>query len=136
MTDPFKGGVMPNGEITAREHEVWELMAKGFNNDGIAEELCIDYRTVERHVTSLFSKTKRHRIGKYHPRVWLALNYRWAKQLENNMHGDKLDCPVCGAPGRFDVMRLGKDSDEAEFDDAIWISRHGNGWECYNCFLK
>lgn len=127
---------MANGVITEREREVWSLISKGLNNAGISEILFIDYKTVERHVTTLISKTMKYRIGLFHPRTWLALNYHLCDLVGKLEHGDKMECPSCGASGRFDLMLLGLEKNEAEFDDAIWLSRHGNSWECYECYLK
>lgn len=42
--------------LTNREREVLQLMAKGFTNHDIAEDLVISERTVKRHVTSILSK--------------------------------------------------------------------------------
>ena len=43
-------------EVTAREREVFELMAEGSSNEGIAEHLDISERGVQTHVTSIFDK--------------------------------------------------------------------------------
>jgi DNA-binding NarL/FixJ family response regulator len=43
-------------ELTAREREVLELIAQGFNNHEIAERLVISPKTVRNHITSIFSK--------------------------------------------------------------------------------
>jgi len=45
-------------ELSKREHEVLELICKGFSNTKIGEELFISDRTVERHKTNLIYKTK------------------------------------------------------------------------------
>lgn len=42
--------------LTNREREVLQLMAKGFTNRDIADELVISERTVKRHVTAILSK--------------------------------------------------------------------------------
>ena len=42
--------------LTAREVEVLQLLARGLNNRAIAEELYISDRTVQAHLTSIFSK--------------------------------------------------------------------------------
>ena len=46
----------PIGELTPREREVLELMAEGRSNQGIADELVITLRAVEKHVSSVFGK--------------------------------------------------------------------------------
>lgn len=51
----------------------------------------------------------------------------------NPFHGEKIKCPTCGAPGRFDLMESGRDKNSAEYDDAIWYSKSGH-WECYECW--
>lgn len=43
-------------ELTPRELEVLELIAKGVNNAQIAERLVISNKTVRNHITSIFSK--------------------------------------------------------------------------------
>jgi DNA-binding NarL/FixJ family response regulator len=43
-------------ELTPRELEVLELIAKGDNNSQIAEKLVISGKTVRNHITSIFSK--------------------------------------------------------------------------------
>lgn len=43
-------------ELTPREHEVLELIAKGLSNDEIAGQLFISPKTVRNHITHIFSK--------------------------------------------------------------------------------
>lgn len=43
-------------ELTHREREVLELIARGINNAEIAEQLSISLKTVSNHITSIFSK--------------------------------------------------------------------------------
>ena len=43
-------------ELTTREHEVLELIAQGYNNREIAEELYITERTVKNHVNSILRR--------------------------------------------------------------------------------
>lgn len=50
------GEVFP--ELTPREREVLELIARGFENKEIAEELFISNKTVRNHITHIFSKLK------------------------------------------------------------------------------
>jgi DNA-binding NarL/FixJ family response regulator len=42
--------------LTPREREVLELMAEGRSNQGIADKLVITVRSVEKYVSSVFSK--------------------------------------------------------------------------------
>ena len=46
----------PLAELTPREREVLELMATGSSNQGIADKLVITLRTVEKYVSSIFTK--------------------------------------------------------------------------------
>lgn len=46
----------PPGQITAREREVLELLAKGLSNHEIATELYISFHTTRAHVRSLLAK--------------------------------------------------------------------------------
>ena len=43
-------------ELTPRELEVLSWMAKGYRNNTIAEILCLEPKTVERHINSIYSK--------------------------------------------------------------------------------
>ncbi len=49
------GGGAP-GELTAREREVWSLIAAGLSNGAIAKRLSLSANTVKFHVQHLFSK--------------------------------------------------------------------------------
>ena len=49
----------------------------------------------------------------------------------NLKHGDEIECPTCGFPGRYDC----DPSPEAVFKDSIWYNVHC-GWECVKCWLK
>ncbi len=52
VTQPQRVGF----DLTGREHEVLELMVKGFNNPQIADKLVISRSTVKFHVSSILSK--------------------------------------------------------------------------------
>lgn len=43
-------------ELSPRELEVLNWMAKGFRNQAIADVLCVDGKTIERHINSIYSK--------------------------------------------------------------------------------
>jgi DNA-binding NarL/FixJ family response regulator len=43
-------------ELTAREHEVLNLIAAGHNNEAIAARLVVSRKTVRNHVSNIFSK--------------------------------------------------------------------------------
>lgn len=61
-------------ELTPRELEVMSWIAKGYRNDTIAEVLCLDPKTVERHINSIYSKLGNTPESK-HPRVHAATLY-------------------------------------------------------------
>lgn len=61
--------------LTAREREVLALMAEGRTNKGIAEELVVTERAVERHVTSIFSKLGLTTDDHAHRRVLAVLRH-------------------------------------------------------------
>ncbi|MEX0761752.1 MAG: response regulator transcription factor [Dehalococcoidia bacterium] len=62
-------------ELTEREREVLDCMARGLSNSAIAEELFIQPRTVERHIGSIFSKMRLQPQPKAHARVQAVLAY-------------------------------------------------------------
>ena len=43
-------------ELTSREHEVLDLIAKGINNQAIANRLSISEKTVRNHISNIFNK--------------------------------------------------------------------------------
>jgi DNA-binding CsgD family transcriptional regulator len=49
-------GVRGGSQLTARELQVLRLVASGESNKAIAARLCLSERTVERHVSNIFSK--------------------------------------------------------------------------------
>jgi DNA-binding NarL/FixJ family response regulator len=55
--------------LTPREREVLTLMAEGRSNSGIAEELVVTERAVEKHVSNIFWKLDLPATGKDHRRV-------------------------------------------------------------------
>jgi DNA-binding NarL/FixJ family response regulator len=66
--------------LTAREREVLELMAQGRSNAGIAGELHLGIKTVERHIASLFEHLRIEGDTKDNRRVlavltWLRSNH-------------------------------------------------------------
>jgi DNA-binding NarL/FixJ family response regulator len=64
--DPIEG-------LTPREREVLELMATGSSNQGIADELVITQRAVEKYVSSIFSKLDLPSTGSESRRVLAVL---------------------------------------------------------------
>ena len=65
----------PLGDLTPREREVLELMAEGRSNQGIAEQLVVTERAVEKHVTSIFGKLRLPASAESHRRVLAVLTY-------------------------------------------------------------
>ena len=60
-------------ELTGREQEILALVAEGWSNAGIAEQLVITTRAVERHVHSIFSKLELGGSEHFSRRVKAAL---------------------------------------------------------------
>lgn len=48
--------------LTTREREILKLIAEGFKNKEIAEELCISVKTVEKHRFNLMEKLNLHNV--------------------------------------------------------------------------
>ena len=61
--------------LTAREREVLALMAEGRTNRGIAEDLVVTERAVERHVTNIFAKLGLNDEEHGHRRVLAVLHH-------------------------------------------------------------
>ena len=65
----------PLDQLTPREREVLEHMAQGRSNQGIANELVVTERAVEKHVTSIFGKLRLPHASEDHRRVLAVLTY-------------------------------------------------------------
>ncbi len=65
----------PVNELTQREREVLELMAEGRSNQAIAEAMFVTVASVEKHVTSIFSKLGLPASGSDHRRVLAVLKF-------------------------------------------------------------
>ncbi len=65
----------PLDVLTPREREVLGLMAEGRSNGGIAEQLVVTERAVEKHVTSIFNKLDLAPAAEDHRRVLAVLAY-------------------------------------------------------------
>jgi DNA-binding NarL/FixJ family response regulator len=65
----------PLESLTPREREVLELMAEGRSNGGIAEQLVITDRAVEKHIGSIFSKLNLASAPEDHRRVLAVLSF-------------------------------------------------------------
>ena len=57
------------------------------------------------------------------------------KRNKNFKHGENCTCN-CGSSGTWDEMKQGKDKNEAEFDDAVFLNSHTKEVECYDCYLN
>jgi DNA-binding NarL/FixJ family response regulator len=66
---------VPIDQLTPSEREVLGLMAEGRSNSGIAEQLVVTERAVEKHVTSIFSKLRLPAASEDHRRVLAVLAY-------------------------------------------------------------
>lgn len=65
----------PLHELSPREREVLEQMAQGRSNQAIAEQLYVTVASVEKHVTSIFSKLGLSASGADHRRVLAVLRF-------------------------------------------------------------
>jgi DNA-binding NarL/FixJ family response regulator len=65
----------PHTELTDREREVLALMAEGHSNQGICDELFLSPKTVEAHVSQIFSKLGLRGVPGYHRRVLAVLTF-------------------------------------------------------------
>jgi DNA-binding NarL/FixJ family response regulator len=65
----------PVDTLTPREREVLALMAEGRSNQGIADELVVTERAVEKHVTSIFVKLRLPAAPEDHRRVLAVLTF-------------------------------------------------------------
>lgn len=63
----------PLAPLTRREREVLELMAAGNSNQGIADQLVITVRAVEKYVSSIFDKLALPATGSESRRVLAVL---------------------------------------------------------------
>lgn len=59
--------------LSARERTVLELMAQGYSNAGIGEQLVIETKTVESHVARIMAKLDLHQTPDEHRRVRAVL---------------------------------------------------------------
>jgi DNA-binding NarL/FixJ family response regulator len=63
---PGDRAISSNGALavlTVREREVFDLLARGYNNDAVAAELYISVSTVQTHRVRVFRKLELHSIG-------------------------------------------------------------------------
>jgi DNA-binding NarL/FixJ family response regulator len=65
----------PLTQLTDREREVLALMAEGHSNQGICDKLFLSPKTVEAHVSQIFSKLNLREVPGYHRRVLAVLTF-------------------------------------------------------------
>jgi DNA-binding NarL/FixJ family response regulator len=65
----------PFQALTTREREVLQLAAEGLSNQAIAERMVIALRSVEKYVSSIFTKLDLPDTGSEHRRVLAVLSY-------------------------------------------------------------
>jgi len=65
----------PLDELTPREREILGLMAEGRSNQGIADRLVLELKTVEGHVRQVFSKLDLEPSSEDHRRVLAVLTF-------------------------------------------------------------
>jgi serine/threonine-protein kinase len=65
----------PLDELTPRERQVLELMAEGRSNQGIADALGLNTKTVEAHINGIFLKLDLEPAPEDHRRVLAVLTY-------------------------------------------------------------
>lgn len=66
----------PLDSLTPREREVLELMAQGLSNAGIAGQLTVTERAVEKHISNIFTKLDLPPSAQHHRRVQAILRLR------------------------------------------------------------
>jgi DNA-binding NarL/FixJ family response regulator len=76
----------PLAELTDREREVLALVAEGLTNHAIAQRLFIAERTVEAHVTQIFTKLSIEKGADAHRRVKAVLVFLQSSQPPTRPH--------------------------------------------------
>lgn len=70
-----QAGQSPLANLTEREREVLSLMAEGWTNTSLAEQLSVSTKTIETHVRNIFLKLGLHADPDEHRRVLAVLTY-------------------------------------------------------------
>jgi DNA-binding NarL/FixJ family response regulator len=65
----------PVQALTAREREVLQLAAEGLSNQAIADRMVITLRSVEKYISTIFTKLDLPDTGSEHRRVLAVLSY-------------------------------------------------------------
>jgi DNA-binding NarL/FixJ family response regulator len=63
------------GRLTRREHQVLTLMAEGRSNVAIGEQLTVEVKTVETHISRVFTKLGLAEVTGENRRVLAVLTY-------------------------------------------------------------
>ena len=79
----------PFNQLTSREREVLALMAEGHSNQGICDRLFLSPKTIEAHISQIFSKLGLRDTLGYHRRVLAVLAFlrtfdRWPSTQANS----------------------------------------------------
>lgn len=61
--------------LTPRQQEVLSMMAKGYNNSSIAENLVLGTKSVENYINAIYQELHLGHNGSLHPRVQAVLTY-------------------------------------------------------------
>ena len=69
----------PLAALSDRERQVLDLMAEGRSNAGIARRLFVTEGTVEKHVSSIFTKLNLHEADEDHRRVLAVITFLKAR---------------------------------------------------------
>ena len=81
-----RAGAGPLAGLTEREIDVLSLMAEGLTNEAIARRIHLSPKTVEAHVTSIFSKLGLDPAGGGHRRVLAVIAYLKSARSRTNPH--------------------------------------------------
>lgn len=68
-------------ELSPREKEIFDLVVEGYNNQEIADELFISYKTVKTHISNIMLKTKLDRYK-------LIVEY-WKGNIKTEVRGKR-----------------------------------------------
>jgi len=77
-------------ELLPRELEVLSWVAKGYRNNTIAEVLCLEPKTVERHINNIYSKLGHFPPSKDQRVHAVTLYIKGTGKLSDGTWGDEL----------------------------------------------